>query len=64
MKSQCDSILAYMKTGRSVTPLMALDKFGTFRLAARVKELREAGYQVKTRMVSIGKAVRVASYSL
>ena len=64
MKTQCDAILAYLKTGRAVTPLMALERFQSLRLAARVKELRDRGHQIKTRQVAVGRSKRVASYSL
>jgi hypothetical protein len=62
--TQSDQILSYLKLGRSLTPISALDKFGCFRLAARVNQLRNQGHQIRTRMVTIGKSVRVASYSL
>lgn len=61
--SQADRILAHLKTGKKLTPLQALHKFGTFRLGARVLELRQAGYQIKTRMVRKGRS-RVAEYSI
>ena len=61
--SQADRILAHLKTGKKLTPLQALQKFGTLRLGARVLELRQAGYQIKTRMVRKGRS-RVAEYTL
>jgi len=41
--SQKAAIYAYLKSGRSITPMDALQKFGCFRLAARVCELRREG---------------------
>lgn len=64
MKSQCDLILNDLKLGHTVTPLKALDRWGCFRLAARVKNLRDQGHKIHTRMITIGKSVRIASYSL
>ena len=61
--SQTTEILKALKRGKKLTPLEALDKFGTFRLGARILELRQAGYDIKTRMVRKGRA-RVAEYSL
>ena len=46
--SQADEILAYLKTGASLTPLEALSRFGCLRLAPRCLELREAGYRIET----------------
>lgn len=46
--SQSDDILAYLKTGASLTPLEALSRFGCLRLAPRCLELREAGYRIET----------------
>ena len=46
--SQADDILAYLKTGATLTPLEALSRFGCLRLAPRCLELREAGYRIET----------------
>lgn len=61
--SQSAEILAYLQTGRSITPLEALNKFGCFRLGARCWDLRKAGYEIKSEMIEEhGK--RFAKYSL
>jgi hypothetical protein len=39
-KSQNERILAYLKTGKTLTPLNAFRMFGCFRLAARIWDLR------------------------
>ena len=46
--SQGDEILTYLKTGASLTPLEALSRFGCLRLAARMKDMRAAGYRIDT----------------
>jgi len=61
--SQAERILKHLKAGKPLTPLQALNKFGTLRLGARVLELRQAGYQIKTRLVRKGRS-RVAEYSI
>ena len=38
MKSQNERILAHLKKGKKITPLDALEKFGCFRLAARISD--------------------------
>jgi hypothetical protein len=60
---QRDRILAYMRKGRTLTPIEALEKFGTLRLSGRILELRQEGYQIKSRLVDIG-GKRVARYLL
>ena len=46
--SQCKRILAYMQGHGSITPLEALEYCGSFRLSARIKNLRDAGYGIET----------------
>lgn len=48
MKSQNDQILADLKRGRVITALTALRDYDCFRLAARIKNLRDAGYLIHT----------------
>jgi hypothetical protein len=57
--SQTDQILAHLEAGNTITPLDALAKFHCFRLAARINELREAGYKIVTgeRKLSTGKTI-------
>ena len=43
--SQCSAILEHLKKGLSITPLEALNRFGCFRLSARIHDLRhKQGY--------------------
>jgi hypothetical protein len=44
--------------------LEALQQFGCFRLAARIHELRNQGWQIAERMVETSSGKRVAEYSL
>lgn len=60
--SQMAGILRYLQSGRALTPLVALDRFGCLRLAARIEQLRRR-HKIKTRMINVGKK-KVASYSL
>lgn len=45
-ETQCKKILAHLKTGRSITPLEALYKFGCLRLGARIYDLKQAGHTI------------------
>ena len=48
MKSQNTKILNYLSKGRVLTPIQALEKFGCFRLAARISDLRKQGHTIFT----------------
>ena len=61
--SQNTQILKALKKGARITPIDALNRFGCFRLGARITDLKKAGHKIKTRMVSKGDK-RFAEYSL
>jgi hypothetical protein len=63
--SQCKRILDYLKEGNSITPMKALKMFGTFRLGARIADLKDKGWDITTTMIrdeQTGK--RYASYKI
>ena len=62
-KNQTNRILRYLRTGRGITAISALSRFGCMRLAARIEELRDAGICVHSRMLR-RNGKRVACYSL
>lgn len=62
--SQESRILSHLRAGRSLNPLQALDKFGCFRLAARVWQLRNAGWDIRTRRLRTRTGKTVALYYL
>jgi|TARA_R110000772_G_C12965314_1_gene403927 hypothetical protein len=64
METQNAAVLTYLKSGNQITPLEALHKFGCFRLAARIYELRQEGHQIEKVSIDVGKRRLVASYSL
>ena len=61
--SQSKQILNYLKKGYSLSSLEALHKFGCFRLAARIYDLRCAGHEIEVERVGEG-ATAWAEYSL
>jgi hypothetical protein len=61
--SQSDKILKHLKTGAPLTPIDALTKFGCFRLAARIKDLREIGYRINTHSI-VKNGKKFASYRM
>ena len=64
MNTQTDQILAYLKTGGSLTPLDALDKFGCFRLGARIWDIKRRGFAIRTENLIVPGNKRVARYWL
>jgi hypothetical protein len=61
--TQTQEILTCLNSGNSLTAIEALRRFGCFRLAARINDLRAAGHPIKTTMKHAhGK--KFASYTL
>jgi len=60
--SQAKKILAYMKAGNRITPIEALEKFGSFRLGARIADLRSEGHEIKSEFVTTPTGKRVKAY--
>lgn len=61
--TQNQQIKSYLAKGKSITPIQALNKFGCFRLAARISDLRNEGLNIATKIVTKeGKSY--ASYRL
>ena len=46
--TQCEHLMQYLKDYASITPLEALTAFGCMRLGARVSDMREQGYDIRT----------------
>ena len=61
--SQNKQILNYLLSGKKLTPLTALNKFGCFRLSARILDLRKQGYNIATENVT-RKGKTFAEYSM
>ena len=60
--SQEKAILSHLKRG-PITPLDALERYGCFRLAARISDLRSAGHPIKTEWLE-RQGKRYARYRL
>ena len=60
--TQAGRILAHLRAGHRLTALEALERFGCFRLAARVHELRREGWAIEERTVETRGGKRVAEY--
>lgn len=62
--TQSRAILDALRHGDALTPLEALNRFGCFRLAARVHDLRRMGYPVQEETIKTATGKRVARYRL
>ena len=63
-RTQVKAILAYLQDGKTLTGLEALDRFGCSRLAARIGDIKDAGYSIRSEMVTLPGGKRVAEYRL
>ena len=61
---QQDAILAYLRQGNSITPLEALERFGCFRLGARVWDLKKQGFDIRSELVRSDNGKHFAKYWL
>lgn len=61
--SKCDRIRSWLRAGRAITPVEALNRFGCMRLAARIHEFRAEGLPIVTERV-IRNGVIVARYRM
>lgn len=62
-ESQSAEILRHLQSGRSISPLEALRKFGSLRLGARIWDLKQAGHDIQRQWETDGQK-RWARYSL
>lgn len=47
--TQCERVLKYMQDFGSINPQQAMQDLGVMRLAARVADLKKAGYKITRR---------------
>ena len=50
--SQNKQILKYLESGKKLTPIEALNKFGCFRLSARILDLRKNNHNIITENIT------------
>lgn len=62
--SQCDQILTHMEKYRSITAMDALRLYQCMRLAARIRNLRDIGYNIHTNRRHLSNGKIVAEYIL
>jgi len=62
--SQNKQIADYLNKGKKLTPIDALNKFGCFRLAARIADLRNEGMNIVTNTIKLKNKKQIAQYSV
>lgn len=62
--SQSDLILAYLKTGQTLTPLEGLRLFNCLSVSQRIGNLIKAGHPIERSRVKTESNKWVASYSM
>lgn len=60
--SQKKAILEHLLDGKTITPLEAMDAFRCMRLSGRIWDLRNEGYAIKDRWVTVGTRKKVKEY--
>lgn len=62
--TQNQAILLHLKEFGYITPLEALSKYGCMRLASRIAELKQMGFNIETEMVTNERGKKHALYRL
>ena len=62
--TQTNQILSFMQEGRSITALDALNRFGCFRLASRISDLKRQGVSVKSEFIMTEGGAKIKKYWL
>lgn len=61
--TQNDQIYFHLAAGNTITPIEALNQFKCFRLASRIKDLRNEGIRIEKEMIT-KNGKRYAEYKL
>ena len=62
--TQNQQIKSYLEKGKKLTTIDALNKFGCFRLASRINDLRNDGMNITTKIIKLDNKKQVAQYSI
>ena len=63
-KTQKAHVKDYLESGKSITPIEALEMFGSFRLGSIIFKLRGEGMAIRTDYVTNRYNTKFAKYSL
>ena len=62
--SQNEMILKHLLGGSSISGLEALQFYGCFRLAARIYDLRQQGWDIEDDAIDMPNGARISTYYL
>ena len=62
MESQNKAIKAHLEKGYTINAIQALEMFGCFRLAARIKDLKDIGMVIDKAMIANKEGKHYALY--
>lgn len=62
MQTQTKVIKAHLEEGKTINPMEALISYGCFRLAARIKNLKDSGMSIEKEMRQDENGKRYAVY--
>ena len=62
METQNEAIIKHLKAGNSITALDALRQFNCLRLAARISDIKQRGYDVQSKWI-VKKNKKYKQYS-
>ena len=66
--TQNERILEYLNKHGSITPIDAMIDLGVMRLASRISDLKNMGYRIESKMITVknrfGEECKVAEYKL
>lgn len=62
--TQNATILAHLQSGKTITPLEALEEFQCFRLGARIHELKQDGHKIVSERHTTPSGKNVSCYRM
>lgn len=62
--TQNERILNHLKTGKGITSIQAVSRWGVTRLSARIFEIREMGHRINRVWKTLKSGKNVVEYSL
>ena len=60
--NQCATLLSHLKAKGSIDPLESLERYGIYRLSARILDLRMLGHQIETVKQTSSNGKKYARY--
>ena len=61
-ETQNKQILNWLKSGRSITGMTALEQFGCWSLSRRICDLKDAGNTIESQFIKLDNGKRIKEY--